>query len=125
MLNTLNACVVVAVAVAATATGCEMSYIPSHEAIAGDGMNIGIWVFLYLFGCMRLGAFAPRKINIYVQIIVKPCIQSRDNGADGPPNTRKALIAAHLAGFRNVSIANTDATIISPCDVNYAWDSPA
>jgi hypothetical protein len=57
MLNTLNACVVVAV-VAATATGCGMSYIPSHEAIAGDGMNIGIWMFLYLFGCMRLDAFA-------------------------------------------------------------------
>jgi hypothetical protein len=77
MLNTLNACVAVVV----VATGCGTKYIPSHEAIAGDGMNIRIWVFLYLFGCMRLGAFAPRKINIYVQIIVKPCIQSRDNGA--------------------------------------------
>jgi hypothetical protein len=44
-----------------TSNGCGMKYIPSHEAIAGDGMNIWIWVFLYLVGYMRLGAFAPRK----------------------------------------------------------------
>jgi hypothetical protein len=45
----------------ATATGCGMKYIPSHEAIAGDGINIGIWVFLYLCEYMHLGAFAPRR----------------------------------------------------------------
>jgi hypothetical protein len=61
MLNTLVVVVVVVVVgFAATATGCGMKYIPSHEAIAGDGMNIKIkiWVFLLLVGCMRLGAFA-------------------------------------------------------------------
>jgi len=62
MLNTRNACVVVAVVavvvvVAATATGCGMKYIPSHEAIAGDGMIIDICVFLYLCGYMRLCGF--------------------------------------------------------------------
>jgi hypothetical protein len=58
MLNTLNACVVVAVVavVAATATGCGMSYIPSHEAIAGDGMTIGIWMF-YVFILVWVHAF--------------------------------------------------------------------
>jgi hypothetical protein len=60
MLSTLTV-----VAAVVTVVGGGMLYIPSHEAIAGDGMNIGFafWVFLYLFGCMRLGAFAPRKIN--------------------------------------------------------------
>ena len=67
MLNTLVVVVVVVVVVVgfaatatATATGCGMKYIPSHDAIAGDGMNIKIkiWVFLLLVGCMRLGAFA-------------------------------------------------------------------
>ena len=62
----------------------------------------------------------------------KQCTQSRDkddkddkDDINGPPNTRKALIAAHLADFRNVSIANTDETIRRPCDVNYAWGTRA
>jgi hypothetical protein len=38
MLNTLAVVAVVAV------VGGGMSYIPSHEAIAGDGMNIGICI---------------------------------------------------------------------------------
>jgi hypothetical protein len=37
MLNTLAVVAVVAVVVVtATATGCGMKYIPSHEAIAGE-----------------------------------------------------------------------------------------
>ena len=49
MLNTLNAWVVVAVVV----SNDGMSYIPSHEAIAGDGMNIGFAVcgLRLRFGC--------------------------------------------------------------------------
>jgi len=42
-------------------------------------------------------------------ILDKTCIQSRDD-ANGPPSIKKASIAARLAGFRNVSIANTDDT---------------
>ena len=68
MLSTLTVVAVVAVVAVVGVVGVVgggVLYIPSHEAIAGDGMNIGFafWVFLYLFGCMRLGAFAPRKIN--------------------------------------------------------------
>ena len=63
MLNTFTVAAVAAVAVVAVVAvvGGGMSYIPSQEAIAGDGMNIGfaVWVFLYLVECMRLGAFAP------------------------------------------------------------------
>jgi hypothetical protein len=56
--------------------------------------------------------------------IATQCTQSRDavanaaKGANGPPSTRKALTAAPLADFRNVSIANTDATIRKQCDFN-------
>ena len=53
--------------------------------------------------------------------IATQCTQSRDKaakGANGPPSTRKALTAAHPADFRNVSIANTDATIRKQCDIN-------
>jgi hypothetical protein len=47
MLSTLTVVDVVDVVVAVVGGG--MLYIPSHEAIAGDGMNIGFafWVFLY------------------------------------------------------------------------------
>ena len=47
----------------------------------------------------------------------KTCIQSpdndndNDNDANGRQSTKKALTAARLAGFRNVSIANTDETV--------------
>ena len=52
------------------------------------------------------------RINSYTTCT---CIQSRDNddnkGANGLPGTKRALIAVPLAGFRNVSIANTDETV--------------
>jgi hypothetical protein len=38
MLNTLA--VVAVVVVAVVANGCSMQYIPSHEAIAGDGIDL-------------------------------------------------------------------------------------
>jgi hypothetical protein len=58
MLNTLNTWVVV--------SNDGMSYIPSHEAIAGDGMNIavcGLGVFI-LVGVHAFMCFCIAKNNI-------------------------------------------------------------
>ena len=47
MLSTLNACVVVVVGVVVdVVVVVGMAYIPSHEAIAGDGMNLRFGCFL-------------------------------------------------------------------------------
>ncbi len=56
MLSTLNACVVVVVGVVVdvvvvgVVVVVGMAYIPSHEAIAGDGMNLRFGCFLLVGG---------------------------------------------------------------------------